>query len=83
MGQTCRSNDALLQCERSSVVQKNKPFCPVVEVVLARWPVCPSNSGVAQVLGLIPISVAGEGIQVGGGDEQNEPKLETRRSDMV
>ena len=48
-------------------------------VVSARWPDCPSNSGVAHGFGLIPVSVAGEGVQVGGGVEQREEKLGTRR----
>ena len=50
---------------------------------MARGPDCPSNSGVAQGFGLIPVSVAGEGVQGGGGVEQKESKLETPRSDMV
>ena len=65
-------------------------WCPpgpatVVEVELATWPDCPSNSGVAQGFNLIPVSVSGEGVQVGVGVEQKEEKeeLETPRSDMV
>ena len=32
---------------------------------------------------LIPVCVAGEGVQVGGGVEQKEEKLGTPRSDMM
>ena len=39
-----------------------------------RWPDCPFNSGVAHGFGQIPVSVAGEGVQVGGGVEQKEEK---------
>ena len=43
----------------------------------------PSNGGVAHGFGLIPVSVAGEGVQVGGGVEKKEEKLGTPRSDMA
>ena len=58
---------------------------PVVGVELDRWPDCPSNSGAAQGVNLIPVSVSGQGVQVGGRVEQKEEKeeLETPRSDMV
>ena len=45
---------------------------PVFEVGSAIWPDCPSNSEVAHGAGLISASVAGEGVQVGGGVEQKE-----------
>ena len=49
----------------------------------ARGPDCPSQSGVAHGFSLIPVSVGGEGVQVGGGVEQKEEKLGTPRSDMA
>ena len=49
----------------------------------ARWPDCSSNGVVANGFGLIPVSVAGEVVQLGGGVEQKEEKLGTPRSDMA
>ena len=39
--------------------------------------------GVGSARCLIPASVSGEGVQVGGGVEQKEEKLGTPRSDMA
>ena len=49
----------------------------------AGWPDCPSNSGHAHGFGLIPVSVAGGVVQVGGGVDQMEEKLGTPRSGMA
>ena len=49
----------------------------------ARGPDCPSQSGVAHGIGLIPVSVAGEGEQVGGGVDMKEETSGTPRSDMA
>ena len=49
----------------------------------ATWPDCRFNGGVAHGFGLIPVSVAGEGVQVGGGVEQKGEKLGTLRSDVA
>ena len=48
----------------------------------ARWPDGPPQGGVAQGFGLIPVGVAGEGVQVGGRIDQKEEELGTPRSDM-
>ena len=42
----------------------------------------PLHVRVAQVFGLIPVGVAGEGVQVGGSIEQKEEELGTPKSDM-
>ena len=53
-------------------------------VVLARWPDCPPNRGAARSGVLIPVSVAGTGVQVNGGVEQNEKEVcGTPWSDMA
>ena len=44
---------------------------------------CPSQNGVAHGFGLIPVSVAGESVQAGGGVEQKEDKFGIPRSDMA
>ena len=49
----------------------------------AGWPDYPSNSEVAHGVGLIPVSVAGEGVQVGGGVEQKEEKSGLPRCDVA
>ena len=49
----------------------------------ARGPDCPSQRGVAHGFGPIPVSAAGESVQVGGGVEQKGEMLGTPRSDMA
>ena len=56
---------------------------PMIGEGSARGPDGPSQSGVAHGLCLIPVSVAGEGVQVGGGVEQKEERLGIPRSDMA
>ena len=46
-------------------------------------PDCPSKSEVTQGFDLIPVSVDGAGVQVGGGVEQTEEKFGMPRSDMT
>ena len=49
----------------------------------ARWPDGTHQGEVAHGFGLIPVSVAGEGVQVGGSVEQKEEKVGMFRSDMA
>ena len=42
---------------------------------------CLHQGEVALVVGLIPVSVSGAGVQVSGGVEQEEDKFGTQRSD--
>ena len=49
----------------------------------ARWPDSPLRGKVPHWVGLIPVGVAGESVQVGGGVEQKEEKLGMFRSDMA
>ena len=46
-------------------------------------PPCPSSWRSAQGVGLIPVSVSGEGVQDGGGVEQKEDRAGTPRRDMM
>ena len=55
----------------------------VREVGSVRWRDGPPQGGVAQGFGLIPVGVAGAGVQVGGGVEQKEERLGMFRSDMA
>ena len=49
----------------------------------ARWPDGPPHGEVAHGFGMIPVTVAGESVHVGGSVEQREEKLGPPRSDMA
>ena len=54
---------------------------PVFGVGSAKGSECPPQGEVALVVGLIPVSVSGAGVQISGGVEQEEDKFGTPKSD--